>query len=85
MLLQKHKGAVMDYRVYEHRIGTPAHVDSEMEELEDMLADFHYTADEAEEFIKQWIPDTDRYGNKRRVYVYRYTSKAKSNFRFKER
>ena len=85
MLLQKHKGAVMDYRVYEHTIGTLAHVDSEMEELEDMLADFHYTADEAEEFIKQWIPDTDRYGNKRRVYVYRCTSKVKSIFRFKER
>ena len=62
----------MDYRVYEHTIGFPAHLDSAMEDLENMFADFHYTADEAEEFIRQWIPDTDQYGNKRRVYVYRF-------------
>ena len=62
----------MDYRVYEHTVGFPVHLDSAMEDLENMFADFHYTADEAEEFIRQWIPDTDRYGNKRRVYVYRF-------------
>ena len=61
----------MDYLVYEHTIGTPAHVDTEMEELEEILTDLHYTADEAEVFIKQWVSDTDRYGNKRRIYVYR--------------
>lgn len=57
----------MEYKIYEHTIGLPDHLDSEMEELEDYMADCHYTADEAEEFIRQWLPDTDRYGNKRRI------------------
>lgn len=61
----------MDYRIYEHTIGTPDHVDSPMEDLEDYMADHHYTAEEAEEFIRKWIPDVDRYGCRRRVYVYR--------------
>lgn len=59
----------MDYRIYEHTIGTPDHVDSEMEDLEGYMADCHYTADEAEEFIRKWLPDTDWYGNKRRIRV----------------
>lgn len=61
----------MDYLIYEHTIGTPAHIDTEMEELEELFTDLHYTADEAKAFITEWIPDTDRYGNKRRIYVYK--------------
>lgn len=65
-------GGAMDYRIYEHTIGTPDHVDSPMEDLECYLADCHYTADEAEKFIRKWLTDTDRYGNKRRIYVCRF-------------
>ena len=62
----------MNYSIYEHTIGTPDHVDNEREDLESYMADCQYTADEAEEFIRRWIPDTDRYGDKRIVYVYRH-------------
>ena len=61
----------MDYLVYEHTIGTPEHVETEMEDLEGMFEEFKFTAEEAERFIKKWIPDVDRYGCRRRVYVYR--------------
>lgn len=61
----------MDYKIYEHTIGFPDHLDNPMEDLEGYMADHRYTADEAEEFIRKWIPDTDRFGNRRRIYVYR--------------
>ena len=61
----------MDYLVYEHTIGTPSHVDTEMEDLEGMFEEFGFSAEKAEQFIAQRVPSIDRYGCKRRVYVYR--------------
>ena len=57
------------YRIYEHIIGFPEHMDTICEELEECLQNF--TADEAEKFIKKYVPGTDIYGRKRRIYVYR--------------
>ena len=59
----------MNYRIYEHVIGLPDHLDTPVEELEECLEG--KTADEAEMFLRKYVSDIDRFGRKRRVYVYR--------------
>lgn len=61
----------MGYRIYEHIIGFPSHLDTIMEELEECLEE--YTAEEAEKFIEKYVPNVDKYGRRRNVYVYRIT------------
>ena len=62
----------MSYRIYEHIIGLPDHLDTFLEELEECLEG--RTADEAEDFIQKCVSDVDKYGRKRNVYVYREES-----------
>ena len=59
----------VEYRIYEHIIGLPDHLDTPLEELEVSLE--FMTADQAEKFIRKYISDVDKFGRKRRVYVYR--------------
>lgn len=59
----------MNYRIYEHIVGLPSHLDTPLETLEEDLKD--RTAEEAEEFIQRFVPNVDKYGRKRNVYVYR--------------
>ncbi len=63
-----------NYAVYEHIVGLPDYLDTRMDGLEDFLAESGYTAGEAEEYVKnaERVPETDRYGRKRRVYIYKY-------------
>lgn len=62
----------MSYRIYEHIIGLPDHLDTPLELLEEYLEG--KTADEAEDFIRKCVLDVDKYGRKRNVYVYREES-----------
>lgn len=56
-----------NYTIYEHTIGLPDYLDTRMIELEECLSE--YSADEAEEFIEKYVPNVDKYGRERRVYV----------------
>lgn len=64
-----------EYRIYEHIIGFPSHMDTIMEDLEECLQ--FSTAEKAEDFIKRCVPDIDIYGRKRNVYVYRLGKNSK--------
>lgn len=59
------------YRVYEHIIGLPCYLDTIVEPLELLFAEYRYSANEAQDFIDLFVTDTDLQGRKRRVYVYR--------------
>lgn len=63
-----------NYRIYEHIIGLPDFLDSPNESLEESFDEMGLTADEAErELLKnESIYNTDCFGRKRRLYVYRY-------------
>ena len=63
-----------NYRIYEHIIGLPDFLDSPNEALEESFDEMGFTADEAErELLKnESIYNTDCFGQKRRLYVYRY-------------
>ena len=75
-------GLIMEYlgyRIYEHIIGFPSHMDSIVDELEEIFCYHNFTAIQAEEFIKEFVTDTDKYGRKRIIYVYRLTEKEWQN------
>lgn len=59
------------YRVYEHIIGLPDYLDTIVEALEEVFYKYRFSADEAERFIENLVTDKDRYGRKRKIYVYR--------------
>lgn len=67
-------GEEYNYRIYEHIIGLPSFLDEPVIEMEDAFAEMELTADEAEERIikNEELYNTDQFGRKRRLYVYRY-------------
>lgn len=63
------------YRVYEHIVGLPYYLDTIVEELEELFAEYRYSADEAADFISQFVANEDLQGRKRSVYVKRIGEK----------